>query len=66
MEKTIDEITMWVEDTFFAKAGNKSKADSPRCFFVFGLFKDRYPCLERKCIALGADRCEFLATRRRL
>ena len=73
-EKTIDEITVQVEDNFFAKAGNRSKADSPRCFFVSGLlagiaeglFKDHYTCLERKCIALGADSCEFLVTKRRL
>lgn len=66
--KLAKDINVTVEDNFFAKSARKKKADSLRCFFVAGLlagiaeglFGERHECLERKCIACGAEKCEFL------
>lgn len=72
MGKLADDLKVTVEDNFFAKTGKKKKSDSPRCFFISGLLAgiaegllgEGHNCIERKCIANGADRCEFLITRR--
>jgi predicted hydrocarbon binding protein len=72
MGKLAKDINVTVEDNFFARSSRKKKADSPRCFFVAGLlagiaeglFGERHECFERKCIACGADKCEFLLSRR--
>jgi predicted hydrocarbon binding protein len=51
---------------FFAQAA-KSETGNPSCFFpaglvagiAEGLFEEDHHCLERQCLASGAEFCEF-------
>lgn len=71
MGKLTDDLKVTVEDNFFAKTGKKRKGGQPRCFFVSGLLAgiaegllgESHTCIECRCIASGAERCEFLVVR---
>lgn len=72
MGRLTDDITVAVEDNFFATTGKKKKWERPRCFFLAGLLAgitegllgEGHNCIETKCMATGSKHCEFLVTRR--
>lgn len=72
--KLPNDVKVAVEDNFFAKTGKKKKWETPRCFFVAGLLAgiaegllgEGHNCIETKCIANGAQACEFLISRRNI
>lgn len=59
-----------IYDNFFAQSA-KSGAGNPSCYFLSGLmagiaeglFEEGYHCLERQCLASGAEFCEFVVRR---
>lgn len=72
MGRLEEDMTVIVEDNFFATAGRKKKWERPRCFLISGLLAgiaegllgEGHSCIETKCMATGSPHCEFLITRR--